>query len=177
MSSSRNKIQETPFTGPVWWVAGVYLLAALLVQTELLHYVVFRNAEISAVLCVVVWYAIRVDTLRAAIFGLVAGLCEDVVATQTGGAWTISTTATAILAGMLSRGFFADSVPLVAFIVAVATLIRSMLFWIVMALERTYPPGYAVLHFHQALWQALLNAVFMVAVMLALRYRESVALR
>ena len=142
-----------------------------------MHYFVFRNAEISLVLCVVVWYAVRVDTLRAALFGLAAGLCEDVVGTQTGGAWTIATTATAIFAGMLSRGFFADSVPLVALIVALATLVRSLLFWIVMALERAYPPGYALLHFHQALWQALLNALFMVAVMLALRYRESVALR
>jgi rod shape-determining protein MreD len=173
---SRSKPQETPFTGPVWWRAGIYLAVALLVQVELMHFFRFRDAEVSLVLVVVVWYSIRVDAKRAAVYGLLAGLGEDILAAQTGAAWTISTTITAILAGMLSRGFFADSMPLATAIVAIATLIRSLLFWIVMALEG-YPPGYAALHLHQSLWQALLNAVFVAVVMLALRYRETLSAR
>ncbi|HEY8314040.1 MAG TPA: rod shape-determining protein MreD [Candidatus Baltobacteraceae bacterium] len=157
-------------------MAGVYLALALLAQVELLHFARFRGAEVSLVLVVVVWYAIRVDARRAAVYGLIAGLCEDVLATQTGAAWTISTTITAILAGMLSRGFFADSTPLVAGITFIATLIRSLFFWIVMAIEG-YPAGYAAIHFHQALWQALLNAALVVVLTLAIRYRENLPFR
>jgi cell shape-determining protein MreD len=117
---------------------------------------------------VVVWYAIRADARRAAIYGLVAGMFEDVLAAQTGAAWTISTTLTAMLTSVLSRGFFADSVPLVATVTAVATLLRSLLFWTTMALER-YPPGLGTLHLHQAAFAAVLNAVVMVVAMLVAR--------
>lgn len=157
--------------GPAWWVAGAYLAGALLVQVEIGRFLVFRGAALSVVLVTVVWYAIRVDTRRAALFGLIAGLCEDVLSTQTGAAWTISTTVTAILAGTLSRGFFADSIPLVAAIVAIATLVRDAIFWTVMALQG-YPPGLGGAHAHQALWQALLDAAFVAAVMGVLRLRE-----
>ncbi len=150
----------------------MYLLLALLAQIEVLHFFRFRDVEISLVLVAVVWYSVRVDIRRAAAYGLIAGILEDVLATQTGAAWTISTTATAILAGMLSRGFFADSIPLLAVIVAVATLIRDLLFWIVMALEG-YPAGHATQHLHQTLWQALLNAVFASVVLSIVRYNEN----
>ncbi len=107
---------------------------------------------------------------RAAIYGLAAGLGEDILATATGGAWTISTTIVAIVAGTLSRGFFADSLPLVCTITAIATLMRSLIFWIVMAAER-YPSGLALLHFHEALVAAALNAAIMlVAAVAARRY-------
>jgi rod shape-determining protein MreD len=148
----------------------------LLLQLELLPFLKLRNAQISLVLIVVVWYAIRVDVFRAAVFGLVAGLCEDLFATSTGAAWTISTTLTAILAAMLSRGFFADSIPIVALIVAVATLVRDGLFWAVMWFQH-YPPGYGTIHFHQAVWQALLDAAAVAAIMLAIRYRDYIAAR
>ncbi len=46
----------------------------------------------------------------------------------------------------LSRGFFADSIPLVTGITIVATLLRALLFWIVMALDG-YPPGLGAMHF------------------------------
>lgn len=131
-----------------------------------------RGTTISAVLIVVVWYAIHADPRRAALFGLITGLFEDVLDTGTGGAWTIATTLTAILAGVVSRGFFADSMPLVAGIVVFATLLRTFLFWLVMEGEG-YPTGLGWMHFHATLWQAALNAVFIVIVMLIGRYRES----
>ncbi len=150
----------------------MYLAVALLAQVTLLHFFMVRGATISAVLVVVVWYAIHADPRRAALFGLIAGVFEDVLDTGTGGAWTLSTTLSAILAGVVSRGFFADSMPLVAGIVVFATLVRSLIFWLVMEGEG-YPTGIGWIHFHAALLQAALNAVFIVIIMLIGRYRET----
>lgn len=161
----RGRAQDTPYAGPHWWVAAIWLGVALLAQESVMHLFTFRGAVPSAILVAVVWYAIRVDTLRASIFGLVAGLCEEVLANGTGGAFTISTTLTALLAGMLSRNFFADSLPIGAGVAALATLVRWAIFWIVMALEG-YPPGLASIHAHQAMWQAILNALLMLVLML-----------
>ena len=91
---------------------------------------------------------------------------------HTGGAWTISTTLVAVIAGAISRGFFADSLPLVATITYLATLLRSLLFWVVMGFEG-YPSGLATLHFHEALLQAVFNALLMVIVMIAVRNYEA----
>src|SRR4029077_13512950 len=106
---------------------------------------------------VVVWYAIRVDARRAAIYGLVAGLCEDVLSPGTGAAWMLSTGISAVVASLLSRGFFADSIPLVMGITLAATLLRALLFWVVMALLG-YPAGLGAMHLHEALFGGLLNA-------------------
>jgi rod shape-determining protein MreD len=146
-------------------LAAIWLAIAFAAQVTFMHWFTFRGAVPSAVLVVVVWYAIRVDALRASLFGLVAGMCEDILATGTGAAWTISTTVTALLAGMLSRNFFADSLPIGAGIAALATLIRNAIFWMVMSLEG-YPPGLASLHAHQTMWQAVLNSILMLVLML-----------
>jgi rod shape-determining protein MreD len=172
LSSFRNKIHEAPFVGPSWYVAGGWLAVALVLQATLLHYIAIRGVQPSAVLVAVVWYAIRVDSRRAAAYGLLAGLCEDMLATHTGGAWTISTTLVAIIAGALSRGFFADSVPLVASLTAVATLVRYLFFWIVMGFEG-YPSGLATLHFHEAVAQGIFNAALMIVVMMVVRRYET----
>jgi rod shape-determining protein MreD len=151
---------------------ALVLLGAIVAQATLLHFVAIRGAIPSLVLVAVVWFAIRVDVRRAAIYGLFAGICEDVLAAGTGGAWTISTTITAMLASVLSRGFFADSIPIVAAATAIATLVRALIFWTVMSLEG-YPGGLAGAHFHRALWQALLDVVVMVAAMLIVRRFET----
>lgn len=170
MSSSRSKPHVAPFVGPAWYVAGAWLLAAVLAQTTLVHYLAIRNVVPSIVLVVVVWYAIRVDARRAALYGLVAGLCEDALSAQTGAAWTIATSVTALLASRLSRGFFADSIPLVTAITAIATLVRALCFWAIMAIFG-YPAGLGAMHFHEALLQAALNvAVIVVAMLIARRF-------
>ena len=140
----------------------------MLAQATVVHYMAIRDVVPSLVLVVVIWYAVRADALRAAIYGLAAGLCEDALSAQTGAAWTIATTLSALLASRLSRGFFADSVPLATIIVVIATLARALIFWIVMALAG-YPSGLGTLHFHQALLQAALNAVIMLAAILVVR--------
>jgi hypothetical protein len=77
----------------------------------------------------------------------------------------------ALSASRLSQGFFADSIPLVAGITVIATLLRALLFWIVMALSG-YPPGLGTMHFHEALLQAMLNSALIVGAMLVARRFE-----
>ncbi len=154
--------------GPAWYVAAAWLVVALVAQATVVHYLAIRTVVPSFVLVVVVWYAIRVDARRAAVFGLAAGFCEDALSFQTGAAWTISTCSSALLASRLSRGFFADSIPLATGITVLATLVRALVFWIVMAFAG-YPPGLARMHFHEALLQAALNAAIIVVAMLVAR--------
>ena len=170
--NTRTGPASAPIVAPSWWTAAIYLLIALIAQIEFMHYVTFRGAEASAVVVVVVWYALRADLLHAAAFGLLAGLCEDIFSAQTGIAWTAATPLAAMFVSYLSRWFFADSIPILASVVVVATLLRRMLFWVVMALQG-YPAGYARLHLHQALWEALLNAVLVTLLLLLARLRES----
>ncbi len=155
----------------MWWIAAGVLLLALMLQTTLMHYTRIRNVEASLVLVAVVWYALRADLQSAAIYGLAAGLLEDILATGTGAAWTISTTLCAIAASIASRGFFADSIPIGTTLVFAITLVRALIFWIVMGLEG-YPSGLGALHFHEALFEALLNAILMAIVMLLARRFE-----
>lgn len=132
------------------------------------------NVAPSLVLVVVVWYSIRVDVRRAALYGLVAGFCEDALSAHSGAGWTISTSLSAIVASLLSRGFFADSIPLAVGITFVATLVRALLYWIVAALFG-YPPGLGSMHFHEAVAQSLFNACIMIAAMLIARRFELAA--
>jgi rod shape-determining protein MreD len=165
---SLTKQQTPPYLGPPWYAAAAWLFAAVVAQATVVHYLAVRGVVPSLVLVAVVWYAMRADTRRAAFFGLAAGLCEDVLAAQTGAAWTISTTLIAVLTNLLTSGFFADSIPLVCVVTVLASLLRALFFWTVMALEG-YPSGLAGLHLHQAVLQALLNTVLAVAATLIAR--------
>jgi rod shape-determining protein MreD len=155
-------------TAPPWYISAGWLVLALVVQVSFMRHVAIRGVEPSLVLVAVVWYAIRVEPWRAAIYGLLAGVAEDALAYGTGGAWTISTTGIALLVSFLSRGFFADSLPLVATITFFATLVRQLIFWVTMAFEG-YPPGLGMMHFHEALLQGVFNAAVMMVVMLVNR--------
>lgn len=137
-------------------------------QVSLAHYAAVRGVVPSFVLVVVVWYAVRVDPLRAAAYGLAAGFGEDALAGQTGAAWTISTTVTATLISVLSRSFFADSIPLAASVTVAATLVRALLFWTTMSLQG-YPAGLGGMHLREALLAAALNVAAMVVAMIVAR--------
>lgn len=167
MSITRKtpKPHVAPFVGPAWYVAAAWLAAALLAQSTVVHYVAIRGVVPSLVLVVVVWYAIRVDARRAVLYGLAAGLCEDALSAQSGAGWTIATSLSAVLASVLSRGFFADSIPLVIIITVVTTLVRALLYWVVAALGG-YPPGLGLMHLHEAVLASVLNAAVMVVAML-----------
>lgn len=168
MSSFRSKPHVAPFVGPPWYAAAAWLVAAVVAQGTVVHAFAIRTVVPSLVLVVVIWYAIRVDARRAAVYGLVAGLCEDALSAGTGAAWMISTGASAIVASLLSRGFFSDSLPLAGAIMVVATLLRALLFWVVMALSG-YPSGLGTIHLHEALFQAPLNAAIVIVAMLVVR--------
>ncbi len=171
LSSFRAKPHVAPFVGPAWHVAAAWLLAATVAQATFVHYLAMHGVVPSVVLVVVVWYAVRADARRAGAFGFFAGFCEDALSAGTGAAWTIATTLSALLASRLSRGFFADSIPLVTAITVVTTLLRALLFWIVMALSG-YPPGLGRIHLHEAVLQAALNSIAIVSVMLVARRFE-----
>ena len=119
--------------------------------------VAFHGAVPSLVTIAVVLYAAKVGARRGGVFGLIAGLLEDCFA-GTGGAWTISTTLTGLAVGGISRTFFSDGVPMLGALVALAILLRDAVFWGVMSIEG-YPRGFAVAHFHAALWQAAISGV------------------
>ncbi|HTU68840.1 MAG TPA: rod shape-determining protein MreD [Candidatus Baltobacteraceae bacterium] len=166
---ARNtRIHIARVIAPTWYICAAWLVLAIFLQVRFMHLLAIRNVEPSLVLVAVVWYAIRVEPWRAAAFGLAGGIAEDLLSYGTGGAWTISTTVVAIVAGMISRGFFADSLPLVATITFVATLVRQLVFWVVMGFEG-YPSGLGMMHFHEALFEGLLNAATMMIVMLVMR--------
>lgn len=168
MSSSRGKPHVAPFAGPAWPLAAAWLLAALVAQATLLHFVALRGVVPSAVLVVVVWYALRVDALRAAAYGLAAGFLEDALAGVTGGSWTIATTVTAALTSLMWRSFFADSIPTAAAAVLVATLLRAWLFWTAMSYQG-YPGGLAGMHAREAAFGAVVNAILMILATIAAR--------
>lgn len=169
--SKGPKRRLAPYARTQWQTVVLLCAIAVLAQATLVHYVAIRGTVPSPVLVVVVWYAIRVDARRAALYGLFAGICEDALAGTTGAAWTISTTLTAAITSVLSRDFFADSIPLAATMTVAATLVRALFFWTVMSFEG-YPPGLAPVHFHQALWQAAFNVVLMIGALVVLRRLE-----
>jgi rod shape-determining protein MreD len=148
-------------------------VAAVTAQATVVHALAIRGVVPSFVLAVVIWYAIRVDARRAAVYGLAAGLCEDMLSAGTGAAWMISTGASALVASLLSRGFFADSIPLVTGIAFVATLLRALLFWVAMALTG-YPAGLGSQHLHEALFEGVLNAAIVIGAMIVARRFEPV---
>jgi rod shape-determining protein MreD len=168
LSSSRSKPHDAPFVGPPWYVAAAWVAAAVVAQTTIVHALAIRNVVPSLVLVVVIWYAIRVDARRAAVYGLAAGLCEDALSAGTGASWMISTGVVAVVASMLSRGFFADSIPLVTAMTIGATLLRALLFWTIMAIGG-YPGGLGAMHLREALFAAALNVMVVVAAMLVAR--------
>ncbi len=161
-SSSRSKPHEAPYVGPRWWVAALWLFGAIIVQLSLARMINVRGTIPSTIAVVVAWYALRADARRSASFGLIAGLCEDVIAGTTGGAWTVSTTLAALFANRISSGFFADSIPLAAFVAFATTIARNTMFWVMMRFEG-YPPGLGRMHLREAIVQAILNAAVMIA--------------
>lgn len=169
LSSYRSKATESPVHGIPWWHAGLLLAAALLLQVEIAHSITLRGGTLSLVLLAVVWYAMHVPSREALVFGLIAGLCEDALSAGTGAAWTLSTVLTALAVSRAGRIFFADSVPVLFCVVIAATLLRQLVFWIVMATQG-YPSGYATLHTHQALWEALLNGMFVLLAALTVQF-------
>ncbi|HEV8021979.1 MAG TPA: rod shape-determining protein MreD [Candidatus Lustribacter sp.] len=145
-------------SGPSFWRSAGLVALALFVQTVFAPLLVVRAGIPSFVTIAVVLYALRVGARRGALLGVTAGVLTDAV-TGTGGAWTLSYTALAMLCGGITRGFFADGVVLPSLFVGVAVVVRNAMFWIIMAAEG-YPRGYGAVHLHAALESGALTAVY-----------------
>ncbi len=166
MSLSRNSIHIPRISAPAWYISAGWLALTLLAQAGFAHTLMIRNVEPSLVLVAVVWYAIRVEPWRAATYGLIAGIAEDALAlTARAARGRFPPPASRCSQPLISRGFFADSLPLVATIMFLATLVRQLIFWVTMGFEG-YPSGLGMMHFHEALFEAFLNAAVMMLVML-----------
>ncbi len=142
--------------GPAYWPVAGWTALLVLAQTAVVPVFAFHGAVPSLVTIAVVLYALRAGARRGALLAIPAGLLEDVFA-GTGGGWTISTTVVALLVGAFTRGIFADGAFAPAVLCGIAVLVRSFLFWTIMAMEG-YPPGYATAHLHAAIWSALMTA-------------------
>ena len=150
--------------GPSFWRSAGFVALGLFAQTVFAPLLQVRSGMPSFVTIVVVLYALRVGARRGAVLGILAGVLTDAVA-GTGGAWTIAYTLLTLMAGGVSRSFFADGAPLTGLFVGVAVLVRSALFWAIMSAEG-YPRGYGAVHLHAALESGVLTAVYAVVYLL-----------
>lgn len=143
-----------------------------------MHFAAVRGVEPSLVFVAVVWFAMRTGIGRAMLYGFFAGLGEDMLAFDAGGAWTIATMVAAMLASLPTRRFFEDSMPFFMIVTGLGTLVRALIFWSVKKIEG-FPAGLGAMHFHEALIQAALNAALAAVVMfLARRFeRRAIARR
>jgi len=142
--------------GPAYWPVAGWTALLVFFQTTLVPLLAFHGAVPSLVTIAVVLYALHAGARRGAMLAIPAGLLEDIYG-GAGGGWTISTTLVALLVGAFTRGIFADGAFAPAVLCGIAVLVRSFVFWVVMAIEG-YPPGYATAHLHAALWSALMTA-------------------
>jgi rod shape-determining protein MreD len=155
-SSFRSKYRSIEIvTGPALWPTIGWTMLGVFVQMLCAQWLTVRGAVPAFAMIAVVLYSVRVGARRGLPVGVIAGALEDVFA-GTGGAWTIATTLVTLGCGVTGRGFFSDGFPMLGALVAIAVLVRDLIFWFVMRLEG-YPPGLFIAHSHAALWQALIT--------------------
>ncbi len=152
---------------PPWAWSFVALAVALLAQTTVLSRLHFRGGSASFVLLVTVWFAARAGIARGALFALIAGACEDAVAGNTGAAWTVATPVAAAIAGRAIRAVGSDNPVLVGAVVAVAALIRVIVFRLVLQVQGMVP-GFDPVSLHAALWSAAIDAALAALVLIFL---------
>jgi len=153
---------------PPWPIAYGALAVALLLQTTVLHALHLRGGALSAVFLVVLWYAGSAPAGSGAFFALVAGACEDALSGVTGAAWTIATPIATLLAARVVHQTPWRNPLFLGALTGLAALVRSIMFWIVMAIERrAQQVGSAEMH--TAVWSAALDALVAAAAVTAFR--------
>ena len=142
---------------PEWHRLAFALYLALLAQTTILARLSPHGGTLSLVLLLVLWFATHAGPARGALFGLIAGVCEDAVA-GTGIAWGVADAVTAAFAGSIGRVLPGMTPLLAAPLAGVLTLARYVIFsfaWHVQGESSRL----ISLHWHPVLWQAGLNVV------------------
>ncbi|HVA37597.1 MAG TPA: rod shape-determining protein MreD [Candidatus Dormibacteraeota bacterium] len=158
-----------------WPSLTVAAAAAIVLQATWLHALTLRGGALDLVVIFVSWYAATAGAARGLIYGVLCGLAEDALALRTGAAHGLALALTGVVCGMGSRFVLPDSVLAIAGIVAIGTLVNAGVFWSAMSLGG-YPAGLGTLHFHRALWGALLDTLVFLALWSAaawLRNRQS----
>jgi rod shape-determining protein MreD len=143
---------------PPWWMTGLALLVALLLQTQTGPWLALRGAAPGFVFLFVLWYGLRTDMLGGFLVGMLAGACEDALAGWTGAAWMFATAITGALAGRTAGTVVSESRVWLVPYAALATLFRYALFALALRVEGHALPV-PVAHLHQVLWQAALDAL------------------
>lgn len=145
---------------PPAWALALALLAALIAQASFVPLLSIRGAFPSLVLVLVIWYALHSGLREAALYGTLAGACEDALAGTTGVAWMVSTAFVAVIAGALGAFPLSRTRTGSAAIVTLLTLVRFIMFLMVERLEGR-PLVLITPHLHGVLWQSLFNALLL----------------
>ena len=136
---------------------SVLLALALLcavAQSTLLAGVDLRGAHVSLLTVLVVWTGLRCGVVTGGWLGLFAGVFAD--ALGGGGVNVLGFTLVGFGAGLLANRFFWDSLPVFVGAVALATVMHTLVAWMILALafaER----GAFIRTTHTMLWAVILN--------------------
>lgn len=111
------------------------MFAAGFLQATIVHFIAVRGAVPSLIFLVVATYSLRSGPAGAILIGAAGGLLDDTLAGNTGAAWTIATTLSALLVSGAARVLFTDSPSIFAALVVAAALVREAIFWAALSLE------------------------------------------
>ncbi|MBC5823381.1 MAG: rod shape-determining protein MreD [Candidatus Eremiobacteraeota bacterium] len=151
---------------PKFAVLIIVAAACAIAQATILHDASIHGGRLSLVTVLVVWTGLRCGVTTGGWLGLVCGLLEDALGGR--GSNVLGTTLIGFTAGLLSSRFFYDSFPVFLGAVALATIVRAALNYLVIESAFGYRGLFARTE-HEAFWQALLNCSAAAAVVLYLR--------
>lgn len=154
------------FVPPRFWVLVLVAIGAVLIQSTLLRPLSLRGAHISLVTVLLVWTGLRCGISTGGMLGLIAGVVED--ALGGGGANVLATTLVGFSAGLLNVRFFADSLPVFVSAVAGATVLRSIVTYLVSEVGLGVRGSFHRVS-HELVWQVVLNSVVAAITLLVLR--------
>lgn len=154
------------FVAPAFWLLLALTAAAVILQATLLRGAAFRGGHVSLLTVLIVWIGLRCGIVTGGWLGLIGGLLED--ALGGGGVNVLGTTLIGFGSGLLSNRFFSDSIPVFAAAVAGATILRTLVRYVL--LETAFGErGLFRPMAHAAAWELLLNVAVAVITLLLMR--------
>ena len=154
------------FVPPRFWVLVALAIGAVLIQSTLLRPLSLRGAHISLVTVLLVWTGLRCGSSTGGVLGLIVGIIEDALGGS--GANVLATTLVGFSAGLLNVRFFADSLPIFVSAVAGATILRSLVTYLVSEVGLGVRGSFHRVS-HELVWQLLLNSIVAALALLVLR--------
>jgi rod shape-determining protein MreD len=170
----RRSIDAEVSVAPRFSVLVLLGLAAVLLQSTLLHDFTLRGAHVSLITVLLVWTGLRCGVVTGGWLGLVCGLLEDALGGS--GANVLGATLVGFLSGLLANRFFSDSLAVFLAALAGATALRYaatyMFFEFVFGERGLFRPLS-----HEFAWATLLNCLAGTALLLGLRVRAHWSMR